>query len=125
MIAHRNVARIDEQIQVALISLYTVVYNRGPCPPAISGIGGKGVCCNSTIEEYVNAAELFVEYIMAMSSPSMIGVGTFGLTQDEVDGVRGIIFLRYITGWYQEDVDKGDVIPLRKDYEGKGKGKAR
>ena len=123
-VAYQNDYEIDEQIRVALICIYTNVYDRGPCPPPISGICGTPVSCNGAIEDYSDAADAFVEFIMSMSDPYMVSVGMYGLRKDEVDAIRGIIFLRYVTGWYQEGVEAGEIIPVSQEYEGKGKGKA-
>lgn len=74
--------------------------------------------------EYMRAGNDFIDFIMSLSDPEMVRAGMWGLKPDEVNAIRGIVFLRFVTGWFQEDVESGDVVPVRKDYVGKGKERA-
>ena len=121
--ARRDVGRIDEQIRATLMCLFIFVFNRGPCPSPISGICGSPVCCNASSLELMKAANDFVDFVISLSDPSMVRPGLWGLKPDEVHAIRGIVFLRHVTGWFQEDVENGVVIPVEKDYP-KGKGRA-
>lgn len=122
--AHKKTRQIEDQIQAFLMALYTYVNNRGPCPSPISGIVGPPVCCNGTPAAYMKAGNNFIDLVMSMSNPEMIQTGMYGLRPDEVDAIRGIIVLRYIAGWYQEDLESGFIIPVEDICQGKGKGRA-
>lgn len=104
-----------------IISIYNNVFNRGPCPPVISGVAGPPIACNDPPASHAKAAQAFAHMIWSTSDPYAIKHGQCRLTQQEVFVLRFIILVRCCAGWYKLDVQAGIV---EEGFEGKGKGKS-
>lgn len=69
----------------------------------------------SSKKTYYLAKDVFKDRIKAMWDPQHFKYGIWGFSEVEVDIVRGIIFVRYITGWW--DRDKKDLTEKRLSEE--------
>jgi hypothetical protein len=52
---------------------------------------------------YSRARDVFVSRVKLMKDPQDFKYGLWGFEKVWVDIVRGIIFVRYITGWWERD----------------------
>ena len=125
--ANRRGGALAKQFDLQLLTIFTMAYQSGPCPPAITAcLGGEPVCrcCDYA---YANTGIHFVHLIKSFSDPRQIKDGMWGLTPPQVGAIRGIIFVRYVAGWYDLEKDHPDLQTHRIEpqYTGKGKSKCK
>jgi len=52
---------------------------------------------------YLTSRDVFRSRVKAMKDPHEFRYGLWGFEKVEVDILRGIIFVRYVTGWWERD----------------------
>ena len=60
--------------------------------------------CGCPEKVYFTARDVFSNKVKAMGDPQDFKYGLWGLEKVQVDILRGIIFVRYITGWWERDM---------------------
>jgi hypothetical protein len=101
--ALRRADQLEKEFDAQLWMLFHSAVGKGR-DPELKKLGHTPASLyGSSKKTCLLAKDVFKDRIKAMSDPQQFKYGIWGFSEVEVDIVRGIIFVRYITGWWDRD----------------------